>query len=109
MKYRKLPVEIEAVQFTGDLPYPDGVEGLYRDPMYNPHYDAHLDPKMVLDVDFKAERVAELQAHTDRVVEELTESRISYLKSEEKTSHGDYGRGLNEGLATSIQIVKNTK
>lgn len=54
MKYRKIPVEIEAVQFTGELPYPEGVVSLYVDPMFNPHYDVHLDPKMILDVDFKA-------------------------------------------------------
>jgi hypothetical protein len=54
MKFRKKPIVIDAVQFTGGLPYPDGVVGRWRDPMGRAHDDCHLDPRMILDVDFVA-------------------------------------------------------
>lgn len=54
MKYRKLPIEVEAVEFTGELPYPEGVSGLYVDPVGNKHWHIEIDPKMVLDLDFCA-------------------------------------------------------
>ena len=53
-KYRKKPVVIEAMQFDGSLPYPEGVTGRYRNPMGQPEDGVQNDPRMVLDVDFKA-------------------------------------------------------
>lgn len=54
MKYRKKPIEIEAIEFTGQTPYPDGVSGLYVDPVGNKHWHIEIDHKMVLGLDFKA-------------------------------------------------------
>lgn len=54
MKFRKRPVVIEAVQFTGEPPYPEGVKGRYYDPVGRPHDGQENDPRMVLGLDFHA-------------------------------------------------------
>jgi hypothetical protein len=52
--FRKKPVVIQAVQFDGSVPYPEGVKGRYIDPMGGAHDGQEHVKGMVLDMDFKA-------------------------------------------------------
>jgi hypothetical protein len=54
MKFRKIPVIVDAVEFTGELPYPDGVTGRYIDPVGRIEDGIEKEPRMVLDLDFAA-------------------------------------------------------
>lgn len=54
MKYRKKPVIIEATQcHWNKLPYPDGVQTRYIDPMGKAHYDLPTDPSSRVGTDYQ--------------------------------------------------------
>lgn len=54
MKFRKKPIEVDAVQFTGEIPYPEAVRGMYIDLVGRPEFGVEKDPRMKLDLDFTA-------------------------------------------------------